>query len=421
MPDMPINPIKKFSRVISSCPPDKSITHRAVMLSSLADGVSTVRGILLGEDCRATIDCMRRLGVIVEIDGDTARITGGKRLRSADLYAANSGTTMRLLCGVLASNEGRWSISGDQSLSCRPMKRVIDPLTEMGGKIGSRDGRAPLEIDGGKLHGIRYDMPIASAQVKSAVLLAGLNADGMTTVVERERTRDHTEIMLSHMGADITVRGNEITICGGRKLSPIDMSVAGDISSAAYPLICGLMTGGVVTVRSVGINPTRAGLLEIFDQIGVEYGCDGVREECGEKVCDITVRSLGDGKGFRIGGELLPRLIDEIPVLAVLACALGGDSVIEDAGELRVKESDRIAAVARLINAFGGNAEERGDGVIIHPVGRLAGGAFDPLYDHRMAMAAAVALAASERGGRVLGGECVAVSYPDFWDMLVGG
>lgn len=418
MAETRVKPIKKFSGIID-CPPDKSITHRAVMFNSVAEGKSRVNGILLGEDCLATADCMRKMGAQVEISGDTAYITGTPNLRSAELYAGNSGTTMRLMCGLLASREGRWTISGDESLSRRPMKRVIDPITAMGGTIRSQGGKAPLEIEGENLQGMDYIMPVDSAQVKSAVILAGLGAQGVTNITEREYTRDHTEIMLAAMGADITRSGRTISVRGGGRLKACDITVAGDISSAAFPLVCGLITGGEVTVKNVGLNPTRAGLIEVFKSVGVRYGISDMRTVCGEKTGAVTVSGLGDAKPFKIGKDILPRLIDEIPVLAVLACFLSGESVIEDAHELRVKESDRIAATINLVRMFGGKAEETESGMVISPSGGLKGGVrFDSCGDHRMAMAAAVAAAASEHGAVIERSECVAVSYPGFWKLF---
>ncbi len=420
MSDVFVQPVRGFSRTIE-CPPDKSITHRAILFNAAANGKSEVKRILTGEDCLSTIDCMRALGATVEIVGNTARITGTQRFRSAPLYAGNSGTTMRLLCGLLAAKQGEWTLSGDESLSARPMRRVTHPLEQMGGMVLSRNGHAPLTVRGTQLHGIRYEMPVASAQVKSAVLLAALGAHGTTKVVECEPTRNHTEILLEQMGVRISREQNALSLQGGQSLSPVCVTVAGDISSAAFPLVCGLITGGVVTVKNVGLNPTRMGLLEVFDSVGVTYEVSDVRTSGGEKTGTVTVKNSGHGRGFSIGKQIMPRLIDEIPVLAVLACFLGSESVITDAHELKVKESNRIAATVRLIRAFGGIAEETESGMVISPSGGLQGGCtFHPAGDHRMAMAAAVAAAASKQGGRVCGAECVRVSYPDFWQMLAG-
>ncbi len=416
-----IQPIKKFAKRLT-CAPDKSITHRAIMFNSAADGNSEVRGILLGEDCLSTIDCMRRMGAQIELKGDAAFIKGAGGFKSAELYCGNSGTTMRLLCGLLASCGGEWALSGDESLSKRPMGRVIIPLAQMGAKIFSQNGRAPLKVSGTKLKAIDYVMPVASAQVKSAILLAALGAEGKTSVTECELTRDHTEIMLKSMGVEIERSGKTVKLCGGQKLCGSNIEVAGDISSAAFPLVCGLMTGGTVCVENVGLNPTRTGILEIFEQIGADYEITDEKDCGGEKTGTVTVRSLGHARAFNITRKMLPRLVDEIPVLAVLACALGGESIISDAEELRVKESDRIAATISLVRAFGGSVEETESGMIISPVGKLKGGcAFNPRGDHRMAMAAAVAAAASEKGGEIEGGECANVSYPDFWEMFFGG
>ena len=414
-----IPPIRKFSRSLS-CVPDKSITHRALMFNAAANGKSEVRGMLLGEDCLSTADCMRRMGAEIQINGDTARITG-TNLHGADLYCGNSGTTMRLLCGLLSAQNGQtFTLSGDESLSARPMRRVIAPLESMGAVIDSHEGKAPLTVRGGRLHGIDYRMPVASAQVKSALILAALSAEGDTRITECERTRDHSEILLRQMGADVRQEGVTVCVRGGQTLSPVSVTVAGDISSAAFPLVCGLITGGTVTVRNVGLNPTRTGVLTVFDQIGAAYEITDRSDNGGEPVGTVTVRSLGAARPFTITRDMIPLLVDEIPVLAVLGCFLSGNSVVTGAEELRVKESDRIAATVRMLRAFGGKAEESADGMAIEPVGRLQGGVFDPEGDHRMAMSAAVALAGSFRGGAVLHPACAAVSYPNFWEMLLG-
>ncbi len=420
MQKIDISPIPKFTRTLV-CAPDKSITHRAVMFNAAAKGKAEVRGMLLGQDCLSTIDCMRRLGASIEQKGDNAVIAGTQGFASAKLDCGNSGTTMRLLSGLAAARAGTFTLFGDQSLSSRPMRRVIDPLTAMGAQIASQEGKAPLCITGQRLHGIDYVMPVASAQVKSAVLLAGLGAEGVTRVTEKERTRDHTEILLRHMGVRITRENDCITLEGDQTLHAADVCVAGDISSAAFPLVCGLITGGRVCVHNVGLNPTRTGLLEVFDQIGADYEVADIQWNGGEKTGTVCVRGLGHGRPFAIGHDMIPRLVDEIPVLAVLACYLSGESVVTGAQELRVKESDRIAATVRLVRAFGGDAQDTPDGLIVRGVGQLAGGCtFDPALDHRMAMSAAVAAAASKKGGTVLSPACAAVSYPHFWRMLAG-
>ena len=419
MSEIRIDPIKKFSRTLL-CAPDKSITHRALMFNAAARGKSEVRGMLCGEDCLSTLECMRKLGAQIELNGDRASITGNPEFASANLYAGNSGTTMRLLGGLLAAKRGEWIISGDESLSRRPMKRIITPIELMGGKITGTDGHAPLTVKGGRLHGIDYDMPVASAQVKSAVILAALGAEGETRIREKEISRDHTEIMLESMGVNIFRSGGEIRLCGGQVPHAVSVLVAGDISSAAFPLVCGLITGGEVTVRNVGLNPTRTGLIEVFDRIGADYEITDIDAACGEKTGTVTVRGLGQAKPYRIDKSMMPRLVDEIPVLAVLACFLRGESEISGAEELRVKESDRIARTLELLRSVGATAEETESGMIISGGNaRLRGGcAFDAQGDHRMAMSAAVALAASEKGGSVIGGECAAVSYPDFWRLF---
>lgn len=411
-----VPPQKKFTRTLSAVP-DKSITHRAILFGGAAKGRTRIQGALYADDCMHSLSCMQKLGAVVSREGDDLIIEGAPAFTSCELDAGNSGTTMRLLCGLLAGKKGSWRLTGDESLSSRPMKRVIDPISLMGGKIDGRDGKAPLSIEGKHLHGISYTLPMASAQVKSAVLLAALSAEGDTVVTEPQKSRDHTEIMLRQMGVSLSVNGTTVRIRGGQTLSGIDVCVAGDISSAAYPLVCALCLGGTATVRGVGVNPTRAGLLAVFDQIGADYTLLDERTVGGEKRADICVRGLGKAKPFHIDASLLPLLIDEVPVLAVLACYLNGTSVIVDADELRKKESDRIKATVALVRAFGGRAEELANGLTVE--GKpLAGGSFHAGGDHRMAMAAGVAAAASAKGGEVDNAECVHISYPDFWTMF---
>lgn len=414
---MDIKPIAQPNKTID-CPPDKSITHRAVMSNAIARGRATVHNALMGEDCLSTIDCMRRLGAEIETDGTTVYVRGAGKLQSADLYVGNSGTTVRLLTGALAGRVGSFTLDGDASLRTRPMTRVITPLSQMGAKIESLDGKTPLSIRGEPLTGIRYSMPVASAQVKSAVLLAGLCADGETTVIESVPSRDHTERMLAAMGADIVSDGLSVTVRRST-LQSTDVTVCGDVSSAAYPLVlAACIPGSRITVKNVGTNPTRDGLLAVLRESGANLTLDNDRT-VGEPSADITMQ-YAPLRPFAIGGALIPRLIDEIPALAVLACFIEGESVIRDAKELKVKESDRIATTVAMLTALGADVKPTDDGMIIRGKGYLpGGGTVDAGLDHRIAMSAAIAMAASRTGGTLLRGEVCAVSYPTFFGEVL--
>ncbi len=396
---------------------DKSITHRAVMLLSRAEGGGRISNALLSEDTLATAECMRRLGADISIEGSSIFVRGNRFCDAPSLYAANSGTTMRLLAGLIAGSGVRAVISGDASLSKRPMDRVLIPLRQMNAHIES-DGYAPLKIFPSELTGITYRLPVASAQVKSAVLLAGLCAGGRTTVIEDIPSRNHTEIMLKAMGADIVTDGGSTTVRKSR-LQAADIEVPADISSAAYSMVLAAISKEAkATVRNVGVNFTRSGILDIFDRAGVSYRLSNQRESCGEKIADITVES-GKIRPFEISGAIIPRLIDEIPVLSVLACFAQGKTVIRDAQELKVKESDRIALMTDNLHRFGAKAEVMPDGLIIHGQGGLKGGASaDGRGDHRIAMSMAIAARASEEGGAVMDDGSAAVSYPGFFDLF---
>ena len=420
---MEIRPIDRYNAVLSA-PPDKSITHRAVMFNALTGGRAVVRNALLGEDCLHTAECMRRLGARVEIDGTDIAIegaalwNGGRARGTVPLDVGNSGTTIRLLAGALAGVAGTFSLDGDASLRTRPMRRVIEPLSRMGASVTSADGRAPLVVRGAPLTGIDYAMPVASAQVKSAVLLAGMQAEGRTTVTEPAPSRDHTERMLKAMGADIQREGASVSVTRS-PIRPLDITVCGDISGAAYPLVlAACIRGSRVTVRDVGINPTRSGLLDVLAACGAEIAYDN-RRDGAEPSADITLRYAAP-KPFVIDGDLVPRLIDEIPVLAVLACFAEGESVVRNAAELKVKESDRIRTVTAMLRALGGDVTPADDGMVIHGKGYLpGGGTVDAGLDHRIAMSAAVAMAASRRGGTLVNGEVCAVSYPGFFSEVL--
>ena len=398
--------------------PDKSITHRAIMLNSIAEGKAKITNALLGDDCKTTIECMRALGAEITVEDSTVTVKGSSKLSSCKLDAKNSGTTMRLLSGLLCSQSGTFEIDGDESLRRRPMKRIIEPLQMMRADIGSSDGEhAPIMINGKKLKGISYRMPIASAQVKSSILLAGLGADGITTVHEKLRTRNHTEIMLNAMNAKIWMENYSVSVMRS-KLTATNVCVPGDISSGAYPLVLGAMLGGEVTVRNVGVNTTRTGILTVLQECGVDLTIEPKRGNV-EKIADVTLRVNKKLKPFAIGKELIPFLIDEIPVLAVLATCIDGESVISGAEELRVKESNRIDATVEMLTLMGADVESRTDGMIIHGGKKLKGGCtINPRGDHRIAMSAAVAGCASQKGIELLNPECVKISYPNFFEML---
>ena len=408
-----------------SVPGDKSMSHRAVMLASLADGDCRIEGFLPSEDCLATVAAMQSLGVSIDVleqsnlGPECLLIHGRGMVREVppgDIDCGNSGTTMRLMSGILAGQGFDSRLVGDESLSKRPMGRVIRPLSDMGACIeaeGAGDS-APLSIHGGGLHGIRYELPVASAQVKSAVLLAGLFAEGLTTVVQPIETRDHTERMLDSFQIRTQTEGREISIAGGQKIQPCDFVVPGDISSAAFWLVAAsALPGSQLRVNKVGLNPTRSGILEVLTGMGANITTAVVDDGSGEKVGDITV--CGDGlNGIDISGGIVANVIDELPILAVAAALAEGTTVIRDAGELRVKETDRIAAVAKNLRAMGADIEEFDDGLSIRGGKTLHGACIESYGDHRIAMAFAIA-------GLFAGGEtvienadCIAVSYPGF-------
>lgn len=415
---MEIKPLKRFYKTLDVAP-DKSVTHRAIMFNAAAEGHATVTNALLGEDCVSTIECMRALGAKIDVSGDVVTVVGTDKFKKASLNVGNSGTTFRLLCGLLAGKEGVFDIDGDESIRHRPMRRVIDPIKLMGGDIESVGGKAPVTVVGkSDLSGIDYQMPVASAQVKSAILLAGLSANGVTTVRESVKSRNHTEIMLKSMGADITVDGLNVSVKKS-KLKAVDVTVPGDISSAAYPLVlaCALNDSSV-TVKNVGVNETRAGLLTVLSDCGADVTLENERGD-GEPVADITVRSGRKLKAIKIGEEIMPYLIDEIPVIAVLCCFCEGESVISGAQELKIKESNRIDTTVSMLKAMGADIEATDDGMIIRGTGKLTGGAtIDAHGDHRIAMSAAIAGALSELGVTILDPECAAVSYPNFYEIF---
>lgn len=411
-----IRPLKSFDKTLETAP-DKSITHRAVMFNAAAEGSAVITNALLGGDCRSTIACMERLGARIEVDGSTVKVRGTACFRDAVLDAGNSGTTTRLLTGLLAGRGVSATIDGDDSLRTRPMKRVTGPLSLMGADVTTTDGKVPISVRPAALHGIDYMMSVASAQVKSAILLAGIGADGVTKVTERTLSRDHTELMLKAMGADIMRNGLTVSVKRS-ELHSLDVRVPGDISSAAFLLgAAAVVKDGRVTVRGVGLNPTRTGVLDVLSSMGMEITTDNPR--CGaEPYGDITAVRCGELRPFTITEKDVPSLIDEIPLLAIVAAYAEGDSVISGAGELRVKESDRIETTAAMIRAMGGEVETRPDGMIIKGRGGLTGGKVDSFGDHRIAMSAAIGALGSRNGCEITGADSAAISYPGFWETI---
>ena len=414
---MVIQKIKKAAGQIK-VPGDKSISHRAVMLGSLANGVTEISGFLKGADCLSTIDCFRKMGIDIDINGENVTVHGNglRGLLKPDemLYTGNSGTTTRLLCGILAGQNFDTSITGDASIQKRPMGRVVQPLSMMGAKIENE--YCPLYITGTKLHGINYKMPVASAQVKTAIILAGLYADGETVIHEIEKSRDHTELMLSAMGADLTVDNLDITVKPTNDLTAVNVDVPGDISSAAFFLVLGaIMPNSQITVTNVGINPTRTGIIDVLKDMGADITLENVHTSAGETVADITVRS-SSLKGTTVGGDIIPRLIDELPIIAVAAVFADGQTVIKDAQELKVKETNRIRAVVDEFNKCGIDITETDDGMIINGGKSIHGADFKTYGDHRMAMSLTVLAQLADGESTLDDSDCACVSYPTFFD-----
>ncbi len=397
-------------------PGDKSVTHRAIMLNAGAEGEAVVANALMGEDCLSTCRCMRALGAKIEIEGTTLKITGTPRFRrGADLNCGNSGTTMRLLTGFAAGKGIDARLYGDESLSARPMARVAEPLALLGAKVKTTDGHAPVYVSPADLVGADVELKIASAQMKSALLLAGISAEGVTRVTEPQKSRDHTERMLAAMGADIRVDGCTVTV-GKSKLKAVDVEVPADISSAAYFMALGALKGKTLC-KNVGINPTRTGILTAFDRLGVKYSLLNRRLSGGEEIADILVEK-SDMRAIELGAADVPAMIDELPLVALLCAFADGESRITGAKELKVKESDRILTTAELINNIGGACTPTEDGFVIRGKKSLRGGRVDSYLDHRIAMTGAVGLIASERGGEIKGADCCAISFPDFFEKL---
>ena len=415
-------------RGVIKAPGDKSISHRAVIFNSLARGEAVVTNFSPGADCTSTVNIMRSLGVQVERapssdeSGDTLRITGssGNLAEPAVILdAGNSGTTMRLMSGVLGGRDMMAVMTGDNSLNSRPMGRVVEPLRLMGAVIRGRrnDTLAPLVFAGGELNGIEYHLPVASAQLKSTLILAALRANGQTRLQEIGQSRDHTERMLTAMGAQIEVDGLSISVSPG-PLSAADVQVPGDISSAAFWMVAAAVhPDAELRITDVGINPTRSGILEALGSMGANIALENVKEVAGEPVADIVVRS-SQLRGVEISGDILPLLMDEVPVLAVAAAMAEGTTTIKDADELRVKETDRIEATLTWLRGAGVECEGHPDGMSIEGAGRIAGGTFDSSDDHRLAMSLGVAGLVSQAPITITDAEVAGISYPGFWREL---
>jgi 3-phosphoshikimate 1-carboxyvinyltransferase len=417
-----------------SPPPDKSISHRAIILSSLSEGKSAVRNFLDAEDPMRTIEAFRQMGIEIEsrVKGQGSReqtseiIIKGKGLRGLHepdgiIDCGNSGTTMRLMSGVLSGQPFSATLTGDAFLLKRPMQRIIRPLSEMGAEISAEEGGyPPLRITGGGLRPIRYDSPVASAQVKSAVLLAGLYCDGVTTVTEPGKSRDHTERMLIARGVDVKVSGLEVSVRGGASPAPADITIPGDLSSAAFFIVAGLIVpDSEILVRNTGINPTRSGLIDILKNMGGDLRLENQREVSGEPVADVVVK-YSSLRGIAVDGRAVLESIDEFPVICIAASRAEGRTTITGAGELRVKESDRIAAMASELGKLGVAVEEREDGLSIEGRQTFGSGAVQSHGDHRVAMSLAVAGLSSESGITVSDTACINTSFPRFMEMLEG-
>jgi 3-phosphoshikimate 1-carboxyvinyltransferase len=414
-------------------PGDKSISQRAILLNSIANGSAHVSNLCEGDDRTSILGCMRGLGVEIVEHQDCAvsgadecfevrgRGMGGLVEPSNVLDAGNSGTAARLVTGLLAAQPFFTVLTGDDSLLSRPMDRVIQPLRLMGADIRGRrgDSLAPLAVRGGGLNGIDFDQPVASAQVKSSLLIAGLHADGETTVRQPAMSRDHTERMVSAMGANIDVDGLSVTVARS-ELEPVDIAVPGDISGAAFWLVAGAAHPNArITVRSVGINPSRTGVLDVLQEMGANIRMENVREDGNEPSADLVAES-SDLRGIEIGGDIIPRVIDELPVLAMAASQASGRTVIRDAAELRVKESDRISATAEGLDALGATIREVEDGMIIEGGSKLTGAEVVSHGDHRIAMSMAVAGLVADGETYIGDSEAADVSYPSFWETLEG-
>lgn len=405
-------------------PGDKSISHRAVMLGSLAKGTTEIHNFLQGADCLSTISCFNKMGIKVENKDNVVRVYGnglhGLKSPSSILDVGNSGTTTRLISGILAAQSFPSILDGDESIRKRPMGRIITPLAEMGADIVSEtaNGCAPLHITGKNLMGISYQSPVASAQIKSCILFAGLYAQGTTSVTEPYLSRNHTELMLEAFGVDIVSANNTATVSPANELEAQKIMVPGDISSAAYFIAAGLITpNSCICIKNVGINATRAGILDVCAAMGANITLKDVKNDSGEPVADLIV-STSELKGVVLEGSLIPRLIDEIPIIAIMACFAQGQTIIRDAAELKVKESNRIDVMVKNLSAMGADIIGTDDGMIINGGKPLHGAVIESNQDHRIAMSFAIASLMASGTTTINQAECVDISYPSFYHDL---
>ena len=405
-------------------PGDKSVSHRSVMFGSIAKGTTEIHNYLQGADCLSTISCFRSMGIEIENKGETVLVKGkglhGLTAPNTVLDCGNSGTTTRLISGILAAQNFDVTLTGDESIQKRPMKRIMDPLSLMGAKIESirGNGCAPLRITGAPLTGIRYTSKVASAQVKSAILLAGLYADGETRVTEPYVSRNHTELMLNRFGAEVRTEGTTAVIQPARELYGSRIMVPGDISSAAFFLAAGLLVpNSQLLIKNVGINPTRAGILTVCREMGGSVTLLNEDNSQAEPTADLLVSS-SSLHGITVGGSIIPTLIDELPMIAAMACFAEGETIIKDAAELKVKESNRIEVMVKNLTAMGADVRETEDGMIIRGGRPLHGAVIDSRLDHRIAMTFAITALAAEGETEILGSDCVTISYPTFYQDL---
>ncbi|MDV2683477.1 3-phosphoshikimate 1-carboxyvinyltransferase [Alkalihalophilus lindianensis] len=406
-------------------PGDKSISHRAVMFGAIAKGKTTIEGFLSGEDCLSTISCFKKLGVSIEQSGDRVTVDGrgwdGLSEPTEILNVGNSGTTTRLMLGILATRPFHSVVIGDDSIAKRPMSRVTDPLKAMGAEIDGRENGnyTPLSIRGGQTKGISFTSKVASAQVKSAILLAGLQSEGVTTVTEPALSRDHTERMLEAYGVKVIRDGLTVSVEGSQSLKANHIIVPGDISSAAFFLVAAaIVPNSQVTLTGVGMNPTRSGIIDVLREMGASLTVTNEKVVGGEPIADLAIET-SQLRGVEISGEIIPRLIDEIPVIAVLATQANGKTVIKDAEELKVKETNRIDTVVSELTKLGAQVEATEDGMIIHGSQKLTGGEVDSYGDHRIGMAMAVAGLISEGEVLIKRSEAISVSYPTFFEDIM--
>lgn len=418
-----IHKVKKLSGCLR-IPGDKSISHRAVMFGSLACGTTNIRNFLQSEDCLSTLESFRKMGIKIQRKGDKVTVFGkglhGLKPSKSTLNANNSGTTTRLMLGILAAQPFTSTITGDESLCKRPMGRVAKPLRAMGASITGKYGGnyAPLTITGGKLKGINHKSKVASAQVKSAVLLAGLYADGKTCVTEPDKSRDHTERMLKYFGVKVGVKGNTVCVKSGQELRGKNIEVPGDISSAAFFIVAGLIApNSKLVLKNVGINPTRTGVIEALKSMGANIKIINKRNMKFEPAADLIVES-SKLRGSVIGGAIIPRLIDEIPVLAVAAAMAKGKTVFKDAGELRIKESDRIKTLCAELNKYGVKTKERKNGFVVVGSSRPKGTISLSHGDHRISMAMAVLALVAEGKSELKDTACIKTSFPEFFRLF---